>query len=428
MHFVAISDLIIPEGRIRRTFDEKLLQDLSESIVTQGLFHPILCRSDGYTLIAGERRIRAISKINEAGGSFTFDQALVPLGQVPVVTLTESDAIAVLDAELSENTKRQQLTWQEQALATEALHNLRQAQAPKHTIRDTAREVFGAEKDTGTYHRNISQDLIVAQFLDDPEVAKAPTRKDALRIIERKMERGHRESLAKYHGMKSVAASGECHLGKMQVELMHFPEGTFDCIIADPPYGIGADTFANQSAVRHAYADSEELSDDIYSFIAREGYHRCKTQAHAYLFCDPRRFGSIGEVFRARGWRVWPWPLIWYRGTTVGLVPWPEHGPRRTYEAICFAIKGDRRVTSVLPDVLNVPHDSSTERGAHKPPELYRQLIERSCLPGDKVLDPCCGTGPVFEAARLTHTYAVGIEVEAAAYGQAIERLKGGDV
>lgn len=424
MHFIPLEAIVVPEGRIRRSFSPESLGELKEAIRSQGLFHAILLRADGMTLIAGERRLRAIKELYDEGvTSIIYDGASVMEGHIPAVKLYDEDAASVLEAELTENTRRQQLTWQEQALATSALHELRKVQNPEQTTSQTTQEIF--HKASGGGRTVVTSDLLVAQYLDDADVAKSPSKKEALRLIERKLMQGHREALAKAFGPSAVEGFGECHLGSMETILPTFAAGYFDCIIADPPYGIGADTFANQSAIEHSYADDADLSDNLYNFIAREGFIRTKEQAHAYLFCDPRRFEGIRRIFSSKGWRVWPWPLIWYRGNTVGLLPWPEHGPRRTYEAILFAIKGDRRVTGVFPDVLNVPHDRTTERGAHKPPELYAELIKRSCFPGDKVVDPCCGAGAIFTGSRLANTYAVGIELEPAAYTQALGRLRG---
>jgi len=58
---------------------------------------------------------------------------------------------------------------------------------------------------------------------------------------------------------------------------------------------------------------------------------------------------------------------------------------------------------------------------------LYENLIARSCYAGNRVLDPCCGTGPVFAAADKMRCIATGIEMDEAALGWAIERLKGED-
>jgi len=60
---VALKDIKANPYQPRKLFDESLLQELSESIKEDGLIQPIIIAendsSDGYVLIAGERRFRA---------------------------------------------------------------------------------------------------------------------------------------------------------------------------------------------------------------------------------------------------------------------------------------------------------------------------------------------------------------------------------
>ena len=49
-----------------------------------------------------------------------------------------------------------------------------------------------------------------------------------------------------------------------------------------------------------------------------------------------------------------------------------------------------------------------------------RQLIECSTMPGDFVLDPCCGAGSTLIAARHLKRKALGIELDQAAYNMAV--------
>jgi tRNA1(Val) A37 N6-methylase TrmN6 len=44
------------------------------------------------------------------------------------------------------------------------------------------------------------------------------------------------------------------------------------------------------------------------------------------------------------------------------------------------------------------------------------------------VLDPCCGSGTIFQAARETLTTATGIECDERAYGLALTKLQGAAV
>ena len=45
-------------------------------------------------------------------------------------------------------------------------------------------------------------------------------------------------------------------------------------------------------------------------------------------------------------------------------------------------------------------------------------------LPGDRVLDPCCGSGTIFRAAALTKTIATGIERDEDAQGMSLIAIR----
>jgi ParB family chromosome partitioning protein len=102
-------DLIRPNRfQPRTTFSEEDLQELADSIKTQGVLQPLLVRKDdtGYELIAGERRLRSSKR---AG-----------LTQVPVVIKRVADD-KLLEMSLVENIQRENLNPIEEA---EAYHRL----------------------------------------------------------------------------------------------------------------------------------------------------------------------------------------------------------------------------------------------------------------------------------------------------------------
>ena len=102
-------DLIRPNRfQPRSAFDEEELQELADSIKTQGVLQPLLVRKDdaGYELIAGERRLRASKR---AG-----------LTQVPVVIKRVTDD-KLLEMSLVENIQRENLNPIEEA---DAYHRL----------------------------------------------------------------------------------------------------------------------------------------------------------------------------------------------------------------------------------------------------------------------------------------------------------------
>lgn len=417
------SDITVKE-RLRKKIISVDVDVLAKEIAEKGLFHAILLDNDHSSLIAGEHRLKAITQLHEEGTPVIYNGELIPSGHIPYTVIGDLSDLQIREAELTENDVRVQLSWAERSAAIAALHELREEQAilsgEKHTKSDTSEEVYGNKFHAG----DVTHDLLIAKHLDDEDVAKAGSRKDAVKVIKKKLQKEHREKLAETYKDNPTSSQHELINDDMMKVLPKLPDNTFELIISDPPYGIGADTFKNQNAVKHSYKDDADYADTIIRCIATEGFRVCKAKAHLYMFHDVRRFPTIVEMFKEAGWYVWPWPLIWYKGTTNGLLPRPDHGPRRSYEAILYAIKGDKTTQVVASDVLYVQHDRSVERGAHKPVDLYKDLIRRSCLPGSRVLDPTAGTAPILTAATQTNTIATAIEIEKAAFGQAMERLR----
>ena len=76
-------------------------------------------------------------------------------------------------------------------------------------------------------------------------------------------------------------------------------------------------------------------------------------------------------------------------------------------------------------DILDESRVSRSERthAAEKPVELLKQIIEASTLPGDFVLDPCCGSGSTLVATRQTHRTGLGIEKDETFYNTAMSNV-----
>ena len=434
MPLIPITSIIIPENRIRKEFDEESISELMDSIAALGLFHAPLVKDDGVTLVGGGRRCLAIENLHKQLRDFNYHGKKVPRNKIPVISLSSLSDIQVREAELHENLVRAQLTWQERSAGVSELHSIRKAEAEAegrtHTAGKTAAELRGlpaTESLKGDYIMHVKEDLIVASFLNAPEVAKAKTRKDALKVVDRVLLREHRALVAKTFDMKELKSPHELLKGDMFLEMPKLKDNVFDCIIADPPWGVDADKWKNQNALPHSYKDTKEHSDAIVDFIAREGFRVTKKEAHLYIFCDILRFLDMKRIVQSAGWDVFSTPLIWIKGPHRALLPRPHHGPRRCYESILYAIKGDRRTTGVYTDTIEASYESgeeAVEYGARKPAAVYSNLITRTCIAGDLVLDPCCGSGPLFSAADKTRTIARGIEIDPIAQGHCIKRLE----
>lgn len=407
------------ENRQRREFNEEKIAELATSIRQKGLLHPIVLRDDEATLVAGERRLRAIALLGELDIAITCNGQTLPQNHVPFTTISSLSEDDLVEAELEENILREDLTWKEEADAIARLHQLRKRQHEGQTYTETARELAGDTVNNNDKTK-VRESLIIQQHLEDPEVAKAKSAKEALKIINKKNQNELTKQLAEQFNIDDTPHV--FHLGDFRDYLHLIETSSVDVICTDPPYGIDADNFGDQAGNVHGYEDSPEYFNEIMQTFANEASRVTKDKAHAYIFCDPRNFHYIEDLFRSRGWDVWPTPIIWNKGN--GMLPRPEHGPRRTYEYILYAIKGDRPVTAVYTDVITIAGLQNPRFGAEKPWELYENLLRRSVYPGNLVWDPFAGAGPIFEAANNCSVRVIATELSDEKYNTAKLRLK----
>lgn len=422
MEIINIDLLCIPENRQRKEFPAAEMDELSQSILMRGLLHPPVVRNDGITLVAGERRTRSIKALQEIGLSFYCNGQRIPPGFIPVTKLADLSELEVREAELEENLIRLDLTWQDRAQAIADLHKLRTEQAAlagtTHTVSATAQEVHGPNA-LGAQIQSTTEAILLQEHLDNPLVATAKSQKEAVKIIRKLKEAEHRERLAAEFDLSTTRHT--VLQGDMRTLAPTIASESIDCILTDPPYGVGADTFGDMSDCGHNYRDDWPYALEIYETVATEGFRIAKAEAHLYTFCDITHFQKLVTVFANAGWKVWPKPLIWSKGN--GMLPRPEHGPRYSYETILFASKGDRKTLKVANDVITLPPDTGLLHGAQKPVDLYVELLSRSVLPGSTVLDFCGGSGTILPAADVMSCVATMMEAVPENYATAVSRL-----
>lgn len=417
MPFASIEDLKIREGRFRKSADQKHIDDLADSIFRNGLLHAPVIDDEGYILV-GECRFKAIGKLFKEQKSFMYGKERVPLGQIPIIQKGQLDRLKRKEIEFEENEIRINLSWQETVWAEKEIHDLRTEQAAErgeeHTISDTAVEV-------NLSRPNIRKHLIIADMLNDEEVAKAKTLDEAYRIVERKVTDAYNKTLAR-NFRPIVGENNTLINGDLFEELEKIPDGEFDFIITDPPYGIDVSSQGNFFARKHSYRDDRDYAQQILNHIAHHGYRICKRNACCFIFCDIEAFQDVKTIFKNQGWTPFRTPLVWDK-VKQGIPPWPNMGPQRSYELFAFFVKGEKQVVQAHKDILSVPIERNLKRAAQKPAMLYYEILRHWTLAGDKVIDPCCGTGPIFPAANKLHLYATGIEFDPIAVGIASQRL-----
>ena len=417
LHRIRIGD------RQRKEFNEDALFNLKKSIAARGLLHPIAVRNftkalDGITdessnnlvkLIAGHRRLKALAELSKSDFEITFNNRPIPPHHVPVVFINSSqDLLAYKEIELEENLIREDLTWQERTAAINELHELRTAQNPKQTVADTTREINKTpqnEPAQSHHHKEVSRALLVAQHMDDPEVAAAKTEKDAFKVVTRKLEKEFLSLLPE------PESPHEFRSGDMKKILPTIKDGSIKCIVADPPYGVGADQFNHKG--QHMYEDTPDYAFEIYTEIIEQAARLLTSDGVMYLFCDWAWVENIQDIANANHFNYVSRPLIWTKGSASQDGSAKVTGWRHTYECIVVLQRSDFRPKGIVNDVIShcLPEIQTRSHAAGKPEALYKFLMSQVCDTGDVVLDPCCGGGTVFPAATSLQLRAIGIEL-----------------
>jgi len=419
MQFAPRAAIVIRPDRQRKEFDPVKIQEMSTGIETKGLLHAPVMREEGgkLILVAGETRIRAIDNIWALAGSFRYNNQLVPEGMIPYVTLGELSALEAEEAELEENIRRKDLTWQESSNAMAKLHRIRSAKAQSegrvHSVADTAIEVKG--RSDGSFQEATRREIVVAKFLHDPAVAKAKDVNEAYKIIKKQEAQQKNIENAAAVGTTFNASVHKAHNVNCLTWMAAHDAGYYDVILTDPPYGMGADTFGDGGGGRltnneHHYKDDYDHWKALMEAWCPLSFRIAKPQAHAYVFCDIDNFHELKRMMQAAGWYVFRTPFICTKPGS-GRVPLPFEGPRRQYETLLYAIKGKKPVTAIYPDVLTSYADANMTHGAQKPVELFEQLLVRSVRAGDKVLDSFAGSGTLVPACHKYKCEATVLEL-----------------
>ena len=423
-------DVVVPP-RQRREIPQTSLNELKDSILENSLLHaPVVQEKAGkYILVAGERRLRAIDAIAAEGKTFVYNKTQFPPMTLPVVLLDEAlNDIQRAEIELAENVVRLELPWQDRVAALAYIHNMRKLDNPNQSIAETARAVIAERVSElagpqggsaeSTLMRTIRQATIINEHLSNPEIAKARNATEAFNLIVSNEQRAFEAELIRRGQKRSVTI--EVRHGSLLEILPKLESSTFDTILADPPYGIGVDTggFRQRTVVHHNYDDTPDTAKGLLSCIINEGFRICKPRANLFIFCDIDLFGWVKEASARAGWDVFRTPITWQKSDSEGMAPWGREGFRRTTEWIFFARKGQKGLIHSPIDVLRHNRVARDEReyGPEKPVALIKELLAASTLPGDYVLDPCCGSGSTLVAARELNMRALGIDNDLKAY------------
>jgi len=425
MRYTLISEIEVPP-RQRKEKAAGHLPNLKRSILSKGLLHAIVITQDE-KLVAGECRLTVCKEIHEDGLAFQFDGKPVPASHIPTCYVGDLTPDDLAEAELEENLIRANLSWLDENEARALIHRRRKGLDPDATLKATAEHILKlqGEENPSEGQKNaerykLRQALLIDQHKENPRVKAAKSANDAVNIILDNTEKKLKRQLIE---TGVVTSKHQVIKGDLFSVLPTLQPGFYDTILVDPPYGIGVDKMKRSEA--HHYDDSPEEATRIVRFLIKDGWRLLKAKGHLIIFCDIEHFLIFREIAEMQAFTCWRTPLIWQKGVT-GHAPHGRLGFIHTYECILWCTKGQKGLAEPGgPDVFNFSRVARSDKvhAAEKPVDLLKFLLRKASIPGEKILDPCAGSGSILDAASSLKMDVTAIEIDDTYHAEAVARL-----
>lgn len=454
---VAPDDIFVPE-RQRKAHDANKHADLKSSIERIGLIHAPTVRPPNpdedttgkpWVLVAGERRLRVLKDLG---------WQMIPCSDKRDLPAWQQKAM-----ELEENTKRVNLTWQEEVQAKADIHMLYLEHVPDWTAHKTAQVL-------GEHAGNLSRDLKLAKDLEaHPDLQIASSKKAARRDVDiREHAKGREQTLAKGKGAELAQ---KLLLGDARELITRVQTASIGMTFTDLPYGQdyyhrltgrGGKT-ADVSQSSSSYDDTKKISFALAYAMLPEMVRVTKPTGWIVLTANSEfaeylrhlllrtcvvhysyggvRYDEFGLQVVSKGpckgadghlKCVYQSPedphWIWYKPGSQSISQAPEYHADSKYETIVVYNRGEAKL--LRPYCSNVItadplHSSQRIHSMQKPIELAEEVLSRCSASGETVLDTTFGSGIFLAAAAKMSRDILGFEANPVSYTNALALVSG---
>jgi ParB-like chromosome segregation protein Spo0J len=425
-------NLIDIGSRIREdpgdNFDE-----LVNSIKSFGQLQPIIVRrkDDGcFELIAGERRLRAITLLHGRGDPIGNISSMfhVPTLQIRAEVEGELSDELKLMIEFEENHRRKDFSWEERAKYVRKFHSqfeLRAREAGNTwTMEMTA---FALKLSTSS----ISHYLDLQEMMEKhPELAKADTLRGAIKRVKAIKKHDIRLATARASDQQvGMQRASEClTLGDGIEWLKNIPNDSIDLVNLDPPWGDET-SYKTKKAAWQEFDDSLEQASIDIPLLLEQTYRVLKQDRFCIFWYRQWAYQEMLNFIRAAGFslRHSMTPCIWYKPDKISdQMAFPEKQLITSYETFLLIRKGDpvfheKEIQNVFVEP-RVPLSKLIHQ-TEKPVSLMERLVRLLTIPGEVGIDPTCGSGSFLEAAFKAFRMAKGCELLKINYERTLLRL-----
>lgn len=407
-------DSIVVDRASRQRRELFNIEELADSIHRNGLIHPIVVTPE-HVLVAGERRYTAMKSLGWTATpvQFTTDLSELELGII----------------ELEENIKRDNISWQDEAAAVAKFHELRKQQNPEQSLEETAKEL-------GQHVTGVSKKLAVAKEMKrgNKLVLEADKFSTAVNITQREQSRRQAAVAGEAVGflddmLGEITVTETRRAPLINTDFIEWADAytghPFNLLHCDFPYGVDMHK-SGQGANKEfgSYEDSVDIYWALLDCLGRNMDSLVAPSAHLVFWFSMDYYHDTIQRLGGMGWKVNPFPLIWFKSDNTGVIPDAQRGPRRVYETAFLASRGDRKLTP-RGAVSNLFAFAGRNKEIHmneKPVAMLQHFLSMLVDEYSFVLDPTCGSGNALKAAeRLGASQVLGIEKNKEFYERSCE-------
>lgn len=439
-HRIFLPTVSIIEGsRVRADYGN--LEELADSISTNGLIHPIVVDLT-HRLIAGGRRFRAMRDI-------------LKLTDIPVTFMEVMDEAQLALLEAEENVRRKNMTWQERVCSIRLVHNKQALSAALKSSKWT-QSMTGAE--LGISQANVSYILQIADLLTakDTEINKCDSVWDAIKLLVKRLEDKAMALVAAQTITKPVMTTqdilaadtsdlfaapnvttlkgpvvslagrpapemptGTPATPEVIVPLSRMliladsiawmraqPEASFDHIVSDPPYAIEMSNLQQGSGMMDmtsvAIEHDVDQNIELLFQLCTAAYRIVRDKGFVVLWTDMDTWDHLSTCLRDAGFAVQRWPLTWAK-TTPCKNEAAQYNFTKNTEIAIIARKGNATLITPQSSCYWQGGDAGEVQSfGHpfaKPIKLWQWVYNAISIRGQRVLDPFAGSGTSVVAA-----------------------------
>ena len=413
----------------RRREDYGDIEELARSIKEKELINPIAVYSpDGkppFLLAAGGRRFLACVSLGmEKIPCRIYDHPLSEL--------------ELKEIELEENTKRKDLRFDEEARLSRDIRDVKEALYGKKTtsVGDSGTSLRDIADSLGRSHSSMSGDIKLADTMDAfPDMGwdKCKNKAEAMKIVSRIEEGIIRSEISKrakdIEGDSTTKKMIDSYIvGDFFDQVSKVPDGVFDVVEIDTPYGIdlpqkklhsgGGSSGGNKFKINYGSSYNEIDASQFEFFMAgvlKELYRVMNDHSWLIWWFGPEPwFDKVYHSIIYAGFKTRRIPGIWKKNG--GQTNHPDIYMASAYEMFYYAYKGDavinldKRGRSNVFDFPTV-FPSKKIHPTERPRELTTELLSVFGFEGARVYVPFCGSGNTLRSAFDLKMYPVGVEL-----------------